>query len=218
MRNTKFADDEYYHIYNRGVDKRLIFGNKYDLERFFLCMKEFNAVHPIGSIYSNTFKLSGPTSKLKKDNDPLVEFVAYCINPNHYHFILRQTKDGGISEFMKRLGGGYTRYFNDKHKRSGALFRGRYKFIHIDSNDYLLYVSAYVNLNNLVHKLSGPTSKLVKSSWEEYLGRTEYDFCNKEIVLEQFKSRKEYKIFANSVWRGAIENKKEGEYEKLFTE
>lgn len=192
MRATPFVNGEYYHIYNRGVEKRPVFMDTDDMERFFKSMSEFNVKDPIGSIYQNSFKkLSGPTSK----SDKLVEFVAYCLNPNHYHFILKQVTDGGISEFMKRLGGGYTRYFNEYNKRSGVLFQGRFKSVHIGTNEYLLHVSAYVNLNNKVHKLSGPTSKLVKSSWGEYIGCGE-NFCEKDIVIDQFRNKSEYKKFA----------------------
>jgi REP element-mobilizing transposase RayT len=222
MRDTDFADDEYYHIYNRGVDKRLIFSNRHDLERLFLSMKEFNTVEPVGSIHLSSFKLknSGLKSgqpKIKQEK-PLVEFVAYCLNPNHYHFILRQITDGGISEFMKRLGGGYTRYFNDRHQRSGALFQGKYKFAHIDSNDYLMHVSAYINLNNFVHKLSGPTSKLVSSSWEEYINNAKSGFCEKSVVLEQFNNAAEYKAFAREVLSEAIKYKEDLKIDKLLLE
>ena len=67
----------------------------------------------------------------------LVQIICYCLNPNHYHLLLKEIKDGGISEFMKRVGGGYTWYFNNKHKRSGTLFQGRFKSVHIKSNEQL---------------------------------------------------------------------------------
>lgn len=194
MRETPFINEEYYHIYNRGVEKRMIFSDPSDVARFFKSMEEFNTVEPIGSIFQNSFhKLSCPTSKSGK----LVEFIAYCLNPNHYHFILKQMVDGGISEFMKRLSGGYTRYFNERHKRSGALLQGRFKSIHIGTNEYLLHASVYVNLNNHIHKLSGPTFKLVKSSWNEYV-RNDTNFCEKSIILGQFRDKLEYKKFAES--------------------
>ena len=102
-----FANGEFYHIYNRGVDKRSIFEDTYDLDRFFQSMKEFNSVVPIGSIYENSFnRLGGKTAKSVVRSEKLVEFVCYCLNINHYHFIIEQVVEGGISEFMRRLGGG----------------------------------------------------------------------------------------------------------------
>jgi len=195
MRKVPFVNGEYYHVYNRGVEKRAIFSDQYDVRRFLCSMEEFNTIHPIGSIYQNSFhKLRRPTSKQGK----LVEFIAYCLNPNHYHFILMQVADGGISEFMKRLNGGYTKYFNDRNDRSGVLFQGRFKSVHVDTNDYLLQLSAYVNLNNHVHQLSGPASKLVRSSWGEYMDEMQKSFCEKGIILNQFKNISEYKAFAEN--------------------
>jgi len=200
MRKTPFINGEYYHIFNRGVDKREIFSDREDLFRFFQSMDEFNAINPIGSIYANSFvkkdKLRRPTSKC----DKLVNFVAFCLNPNHYHFILEQLVDGGISEFMKRLGGGYTKRFNDKHKRSGSLFQGRFKSVHINTNEYLLHVSAYVNLNNIIHRISVSKSSFVLSSWDEYINvnHNKKTFCEKGIILEQFSGIAKYKEFAEN--------------------
>ena len=114
--------------------------------------------------------------------------------------ILEQLVEGGISEFMKRLGGGYTGYFNQKHDRNGSLFQGVFKDVHIDSNEYLLHVSAYVNLNDRVHQLGGETPKLVKSlsSWEEFTDNKVKGVCEKDIILEQFKNIDKYKKFALS--------------------
>jgi len=77
--------------------------------------------------------------------DKLVDVVCYCLNSNHYHMILKQKSNDGIKKFMHKLGTSYTMYFNKKLKRSGSLFQGKFKSIHIDSNEYLLYLSAYVN-------------------------------------------------------------------------
>jgi len=214
IRKVPFANNEYYHIYNRGVDKRNIFQDINDLNRFFQSMKEFNSIEPIGSIYEQSFnQLGGETPKLVVK--PLVGFVCYCLNPNHYHFVLRQIVDGGISEFMKRMGG-YTSYFNEKYKRSGVLFQGVFKSKHIESNEYLLHISAYVNLNNKVHPLGGFTPKWVpKSSWGEYLSNNQKSFCEKDVVLGQFKNVLEYKKFAESSLKDILENK---EMAKLLLE
>ncbi len=197
-RKKDFADGEFYHIYNRGVDKRIVFSDEQDMHRFFKSLVEFNVADPIGSLYENHFRhreeLGG---RISKSDERLVNIVAYCLNPNHFHLILEQLTDGGISEFMKRMGGGYTNYFNNKNKRSGSLFQGKFKAIHIDSNEYVLHLSAYVNLNDRVHKLDiklgCPTPK---SSWEEYINERSNGICEKGIILDQFKNSSEYKKFA----------------------
>ncbi len=203
--------DEYYHLYNRGIDKRNIFSSQKDVTRFFRSILEFNTLNPIGSIYENSFRkqkhrLGGFTSKSEKK---LVDLVAYCINPNHYHFIVRQVSDRGIEKFMHRLATGYTMYFNEKEKRSGALFQGVFKSIHINSNEYLLHLSSYVNLNDRVHQLGG--FKLVGSlsSWEEYVDKRIKGICEKGIILGQFKSVGEYKKFALSSLESIIKRKEE---------
>ncbi|MEK9175042.1 MAG: transposase [Patescibacteria group bacterium] len=202
MRKIKFANGEFYHIYNRGVDKRQIFCVPEDLNRFLESMTAFNSITPVGSLHSYSFQdyqLSGRTAKL-------VNIVCYCLNPNHYHIVLEQLTDGGVSEFIKRLAGGYTFHFNTKYKRSGVLFQGKFKASHIDSNEYLLHVSSYVNLNNRVHRLSGRTAK---SSWEEYMGTAKSLICKKDIILSQFKTKKEYKDFAESSLVDILERKQQ---------
>ena len=105
---------------------------------------------------------------------------------------------------MKRLGGGFTNYFNLKNQRSGALFQGKFKAAHIDSNEYLLHVSAYVNLNNMVHRIK---SEKFKSSWEEYFGDANKKLCSKDIILKQFKNKHEYKDFAENSLKSIQERK-----------
>ena len=148
QRKVEFAVGEYYHVFNRGVDKRDIFSNKNDVQRFLQGMREFNCTDAIGSLYLNGRRED------KKPSKQIVNIIAYCLNPNHFHFILEEMEDMGITRFMHRLSGGYTTYFNLLNKRSGSLFQGVFKAKHINSNEYLLHASAYVNLNNKVHKLS----------------------------------------------------------------
>lgn len=203
VRKEIFANGEYYHVFNRGVDKREIFSCHEDILRFMQSMKEFNAGRPIGSLFENSFQkkknaLGDSVSKSGDNNKKLVEFIAYCLNPNHYHFILKQVADRGIEKFMHRIGVGYSMFFNNKNKRSGALFQGKFKAVFVDSNEYLLHLSAYVNLNNRVHRLGDSVSKsMSKSSWEEYVNGQK-GVCEKDIVLGQFKSPLEYKEFAKS--------------------
>jgi len=220
MRKISFTNREHYHIFNRGVDKRQIFLDQEDVARFVQSMDEFNVVEPIGSIYENSFRktqLGDRGSKLvKKKKEKLVNIICYCINPNHYHFILEQVADRGIEKFMHRLGVGYSMFFNKKYKRSGTLFQGRFKAVHIDSNEQLLHTSVYVNLNDKVHKLGVPVSKLVRSSWSEYVDRvnnigsindSKKYFCKTDIVLDQFKSKDEYKNFTKEALSIIKENK-----------
>ena len=184
MRKAIFAEGEYYHIYNRGTEKRSIFSDQDDILRFVESIIQFNVIDPIGSLFENSFRkkhglLGSSTSK--NADEKLVNIVAYCLNPNHYHLLLQQVTEKGIEKFMQRLGTGYTKYFNNKYDRTGALFQGKFKAVHIDSNPYLLHVSAYVNLNNRVHQLGSSTSK---SSWDEYVKwEKKGGICKKDVIL-----------------------------------
>lgn len=191
----KIALGEYYHIYNRGVDKRLITKDGKDVERFMQSLRFFNSKDPIISLRE---VVSVENNKNIKTKDPLVEIICFCLNPNHYHLLLKEIHEGGISEFMKRLGGGYTWYFNNKHKRSGALFQGVFKSVRIKSNEQLLHTSVYISLNWKAHKISGETAGRVRSSWDEYIEKTSSNICAKEVILGQFKSIKDYRVFAES--------------------
>lgn len=211
MRKINFTTHEHYHVYNRGVDGRAIFPTPQDIKRFYQSLIEFNTLLPIGSIYENTFRRDKhPHDTLALPKDRLVNFICYCLNPNHFHLILEQVGEKGIEKFMHRLGVGYSKYFNQKYKRVGSLFQGTFKAIHIDSNKYLLHLSAYINLNNKVHQFGNLVSK---SSWEEYTrrtsqtGKTPGGICEKGLILDQFGTQGEYKEFAISSLKSIKERK-----------
>ena len=108
LRKQPLITGEYYHIYNRGVDKRDIFSDKQDVWRFVESICEFNKVDKIGSLAN----LRKTEIVVKPLSEPLVAVVCYCLSPNHFHFVLKQLVDGGIAKFMQKLQGGYTYYFN----------------------------------------------------------------------------------------------------------
>lgn len=209
MRKTPFIPGEFYHIYNRGVDKRNVFDDVHDLNRFLESMRVFNTIKPSGSIFERQFD---PIDETPAPSGELVHIVCYCLNPNHYHLLLEEVVENGISEFMKRLGGGYTKYFNEKNKRNGSLFQGRFKSVHIDSDFYLKSLSAYINLNNLVHKIA---SRLYRSSWGEYINGNgtkkdkDEQMCFKGIILDGFSNFAKYEIFAKETVAGIIERRDE---------
>lgn len=172
MRKDPLITGEYYHIYNRGVDKRDIFMNTADLFRFALSVKEFNTSTPIGSVRDRAklrrIELLPDVKRLAIGEEPLVSIVCYCFNPNHFHFILKQEVDGGISEFCKRLLGGYTKYFNTVYDRTGALFQGTFKSHLLKNNQYFLKIRPYVHMNHLVHDIPKEKINLILSSENEY--------------------------------------------------
>ena len=167
-------------------------------------LKEFNQVDTVISLYIKSRVLGvGPLRILQKD-EKLVEVISYCLNPNHFHLILKQLKDGGISEFVKRLSGGYTGYFNYKYKRNGVLFQGKFKSIYIDSNEYLLYLSAYVNGNYIIHKIDD-------KKWKFSSLNSNDNFSNLKLISDQFKEADDYRKYVYSVAKHIREKREEVE-------
>ena len=146
-----------YHIYNRGVDKRDIFQETGDYQRLYYSLIYFNTDQ-----ISQNFRLA--KSRYSKDSQRLVDVHAYSLLPNHFHLILTQLKDNGISEYMKRVSAGYTGFFNEKYKRSGSLFQGTFKRIHVEDEEQYRYLFAYVNENHYVHGISRQSGYVYSSS------------------------------------------------------
>lgn len=202
------TEESYFHIFNRGVDKRSIFEDQQDLYRFLTSMREFNTDKPVGGIYVSSLQKNTP---LKSTKTPIVSIVAYCLNKNHFHLILKPLTPKGGSLFMQRLCAGYTKYYNEKYDRSGALFQGKYKRVLIETNEQLLHVSAYVSANDRVHPGLNPKwfTKTPFSSLGEYATAiVKNPLCEKGIILNQYLSSKEYGDFLESSLISILERKK----------
>ncbi len=178
-----------YHIYNRGVDKRAIFSDTEDYYRFYNSLNYFNDVDPVINFIESARKVKHLSATDSRDE--LVKIHSYCLLPNHFHIILTQQIDGGISEFMKRVGGGYTSYFNEKYIRSGSLFQGTYKRVSVDTNEKLLFLTTYVNFNHTVHALAD-VHDVYKTSKDIYLGTKSNSFISTDLILKQFNSHTDY--------------------------
>jgi putative transposase len=136
---------EYYHVYNRGVEKRIIFDNEHDYQRFLILMFLVNDMVPVD--VKNEFRDHTLPEMLKRDRQALVRVHAFSLLKNHYHLLLSPLVEGGIAKFMQKLSTGYTMYFNTKNERTGSLFQGKYKIKHVDKGIYLKYMFEYIHLN-----------------------------------------------------------------------
>lgn len=125
--------------------------NDYDRIRFTYGLFNFNDAYPVDNTgYNLEILRKSDFRKIDTFNKkPLVDILSFCLMPNHYHLLAVQREEKGITEFMRKLGTGYTNYFNKKYERSGALFQGKFKAIHIDNDSHLLYLSHYIHLNPL---------------------------------------------------------------------
>jgi REP element-mobilizing transposase RayT len=201
MRKQPIITGEYYHIYNRGVDKRDIFSEKMDVDRFIESINEFNQIDIIGSLINlRKFKKiqKGPKAL---SGEPLVAIVNYCLNPNHFHFVLKQIEDGGISKFMQKLQSGYTSYFNIKNSRSGSLLQGTFKAQHMGNENYFNKIIGYVNKNYQIHNIPEDKKDLVFASDYEYENNN-FKIVSKlegERILEIFGGVNGFKKHSNEI-------------------
>ena len=203
-----FNNNFYYHIYNRGVDKREVFLDKWDYRRFLDSLREFNQIEPIGSLYyykrnlDKTYKTSDVFERHRMSESALVYIIAYCLNPNHYHLLVQQRIDSGISKLMMKLGNGYTKYFNEKYNRSGSLFQGKYKVKEVKSTYGLIKLSVYVNCNAEIHNIA-KKEEWPWSSYQKYISVvSNTNRCLEQQtkeVLSEFKNIEEYKNFCEEL-------------------
>lgn len=202
-RNLVFSPGEYYHIFNRGVEKRPIFTEKRDYARAESTITYYRYSHPPVkfSKYLHTSKDQKPElhkSLLKSPKDVIV--LAYCLMPNHFHFLLRQESDNGISRFVSKFSNSYTKYFNTKHTRVGPLFQGTFKAVLVESEEQLIHLSRYIHINpfasSLVKKESLTTYPW--SSFHEYLNPTAQNLTDQTIILSLFRSTVNYLEFCQN--------------------
>lgn len=186
-----FANNEVYHVFNRGVEKRQTFMNSRDYERFIETMDYYRIKNP-----PTRFSFKNRPLLLQKNtkSSPLVEILCFCLMPNHFHLLLRQIEEGGITTFVSKLTNSYTKYFNTKHKRVGPLLQGAFKAVRIENDEQLVHVSRYIHLNPLIDYLVKDLKTYRYSSYPEFLG-LKNGFCQKEIILNRFSKKFSYEQF-----------------------
>ena len=166
MRKFIFTNDQFYHVFNRGANKQAIFLEDIDYVRFVHDLYEMNDASSardfrvVGQI--NGGKASGISgglaSPFSKSRQPIVQILAWCLMPNHFHLMLRQKVEDGISQFMLKLGTAYTMYFNKKYERTGHIFQGKFKAVLVHHEGQFLHLSRYIHLNPV---------DLIESGWKE---------------------------------------------------
>lgn len=178
----EFATDSYYHIYNRGVEARVIFHDDQDYTVFLGLLKKY---------------LSGEKPAKDRNRHPFKNFsneislLAYCLMPNHFHLLLYQVEENSITELMRRVSTGYAMYFNDRYKRVGGLFQGVYKASRINDDAYLDHVSRYIHLNPDKEYDLWPYS-----SYSYYMGKKKAMWVNSSVILGLFNdSPSQYREF-----------------------
>lgn len=149
---------DFFHVLNRGVDKRTVFIDRTDYIRFIHDLWEFNDTRHALNVRRRTSNISGggETESRGRKNEhrarnPLVRIHFFCLMPNHYHLLISPIDDNyeNVSLFMKKLNGGYSKYFNEKYTRSGALWQGKYKSVPIETDAHFMHIPYYIHFNPL---------------------------------------------------------------------
>ncbi|MFH1460687.1 MAG: transposase [Candidatus Omnitrophota bacterium] len=180
-RRIELVNGKTYHIFTKSIAGFIIFNNDTEYERMLNLLKYCKG-EEIGYCYSDFIKHIN-NEHLLKNNEQIIEIIAYCLMPTHIHFILRQNFDKGISLFMNRILNSYTKYFNSKIKRKGPLWESRFKNVNVDTDEQLWHLTRYVHLNPVTAGLLKKPESWKYSSYNEYLHKTKEKICNYSDVL-----------------------------------
>jgi putative transposase len=206
MRKPKFTENQIYHVYNRGVEKRDIFMDDKDYFRFIHNLFEFNNENPVLNLnyYFNPKIMDVESRFLKKEKEPrklLVEILVFTLMPNHFHLLLRQKLENGIVKFMQKLGTGYTNYFNKKYERVGGLFQGRFKAVLVSQDTHFIHLPHYLHTNPLELNYGSSTSidflsNYRWSSFPDYIGKKNFpSVTQRKFLLDIYGREEDYKKY-----------------------
>lgn len=192
----QYVDNTYYHIYNRGVEKRVIFQDAQDYAVFLGYLEQY--LLPKDEEEMNKL-LSNPNTSYKEREDILrlfrlnnfadeITIVAYCLMPNHFHFLVYQKNADSIDKFMNSLATRYTQYFNKKYQRVGPLYQGVYKAVMVETDPQLLHLTRYIHKQALATSGQAwmPNAMGQPCSYPEYLGKRKTEWVHPEEILKFF--------------------------------
>jgi len=207
-----YIENGFYHVYNRGVEKRIIFEDEQDYKVFLKYIKE--VLSPLDEQEINTKFVMQGLSLLSmrrpvKSYYGKIEMLVFCLMPNHFHFLVRQYDKSSLEGMMRSLMTRYSMYFNKKYDRVGSLFQGRYKAISINDEAYLLHLSRYIHLNPSEYLTDLESAY---SSYSDYLGKERTSWIRPDVIISFFKNNtlldyKKYNSYKNFV-EGKIDSMK----------
>jgi len=190
----QYVEGGYYHIYNRGVNKDIIFKDQQDYSVFLRFLKEY-LLPPNHHDLEILRKIAPRRIPINCFVD--IDLLAYCLMPNHFHLFVKQKTSEGLKTFMKALATNYVIYFNRKYDRIGPLFQGIYKAVLIQNESYLLHMTRYIHTNPVeLFARDGPLQDYLYSSYSIYLGKKKYEWVKPDEILSMFsKGTKRYDLY-----------------------
>lgn len=202
IRKVVLASGQMYHVYNRGVEKRPIFTRKRDYERSKEMLWYYRYSSP--RLRFSSYKQLSPeatNSYVQMLTSQPLKVTIYCYSfmPNHFHFLIRQEIESGVTKFISQYSNSYAKYFNTKYRRVGPLFQGEFKAVRIENDEQLLHVSRYIHLNPvsayLIKLKDLPTYPW--TSLPEYIEPQVMSICNTDQILSRFSKENTYTTFIN---------------------
>ncbi|MDZ7785840.1 MAG: transposase [Candidatus Saccharibacteria bacterium] len=195
----EFGADSMYHVYNRGVDKRIIFTDQRDYAVFLSFLKYAllsDAEHQKKDEVDTTLLTDAQRFNLRREGlADKVDLVSFCLMPNHFHLLLYQYEPDAITKLMRSIATGYAIYFNKRHERTGSLFQGVYKASRINSDAYWWHVSRYIHLNP--PDIGEDYKTYPYSSYRFYVKQAEADWVKPKLIMDGFKGKKDYEKFVS---------------------
>jgi len=180
LRPVPFSVDEWFHCYNRGIDKRTIFESDADAERFLQLLYLCNSSDPVHRSNLREHTTDDVVAIARKSH--IVSIGAYCLMPNHYHLLLKEILEGGITKFMQKLGTAYTMYFNKKYERTGNLLTKPFRARHVGDDRYFQRVVDYIHCN---------AAELTEAGWKK--GEiASVDRLEKKLLAYRYSSFADY--------------------------
>lgn len=203
MRKIKFAPGEHFHIFNRGNNKQSTFLSERDYVRFLFLILHLQSERSFNNIGHNVtnFIKHRVFNKIKEMDkfikDRKVNLVGFTLMPNHFHITTEEVKDNGISDYMQRVQNAYTKYFNTKYHKTGHLFQGPFKAVHINDNRQLLHLSAYIHRNpRELKNWKNKEHQYEWSSYQDYLGTNRWgQLLLSDVITGQFSKSAKYRDF-----------------------
>lgn len=194
-----YGEDCFYHVYNRGVNKRKIFKDKQDYAVFLSYLKTYlSKVDNIGLLKILADSGTGAAEKsaarkiLGLNNFcERISLICYCLMPNHFHFLIKQKDKQAMEILMRSMMTRYTMYFNRRHGRVGTLFQSSYKAVLVETDAQLLHLTRYIHRNPISGRILEGVSLYEQlstqpSSYPNYLKKTNQDWVKPGFILQNF--------------------------------
>lgn len=199
-RKIPIITDEVYHVFNRGINHQPTFTSKTEFARALMTVKFYQVSKPparLSKVLKLPKDLRENTFKYMDEADKSVEIITFCLMPNHFHFLIKQKRDGGITKFISNFQNSYTRYYNTKNQSDGSIFLTQFKAVRVITDEQLIHVSRYIHLNPYTSYIVKSLTELKTYPWSSfrYFLSGNQEIVKPALVMGMFKNPEAYEKF-----------------------